>query len=1167
MGKKKLLDRSIPSTLFKPKFRNSDDISADQFLKPAQNINKNNMLLKDTDIQSSSSYRYGDKKVLVSTQQLRTDFSKFQNHTFFHSAVAKVNEAMDKIVNFYPIDGTKKEFEKYEDNLTGYEKYVLDNFPKNIGYLNFSGTKTGEVGGTGTSITVLDSEGTMYKELSSKITARAVLDPKTSPFSISFHCKLPAIANDNQVIFQKRGTLANNFTLILSESSSTEKASLVFGITSGSQYSFVTSSIRKGSFTNVSVVYDPDGDGKTKICVGDTFVSSSMTTFFDNLYYDAADFTIGTGSQVRLNNVLFDQKETFSGSIDELRYEHKAINIKDIEDTRYETIYSSDDLKLYFKFNEPNGTFRGKKMVLDSSKSGLHSKIHNYIDTHTRVTGSDVPVKNELIERSPILFPDFANVTTLNTTLFASASMYDSVNPNLITKLVPPHYFLEANDEEGFTKVLGNLSDKFTTVTNNFPNKQTSEIPSAALMVKFLLSWAKLFDELKLLIDAVTAIKHTDYEELETTPDVFLEERARQLNLLLPPLFANANFSQLLSGINLTEDYENGVQSLNQIKNLVWRRIISDATHLKTSKGTIDSIKSVFRSAGIEPDNILTFREYGGAKARSLETSREIKLDVLGFINFSGSIGAAVTPLDYQGFPTSQNPKLKSSFLSASRIEVGNPLIDGTMIASSDKFMHGISNDASDGLLTSGSFTYEGLYSWDNYRGREESLVRLNTTGSGTAASRGAVITNLVASDQKVSLFIRDSRSASAGIVNQLFLTGVNIFDKDEWHVSFGRQNVHDNASKNRSTYFLRAIKQENGEMIHYHNTSSHFVNSSDSNFDNVTTAYNTSGSFLTIGYQSFLGGSAGRFLNASAFSDTLFQSSSFTGHVSGFKFWSKALTENESKNHAKNPLSHGVLDPKVNYNFTETTTGSFERIRLRTDPKQSTTGSDTSGNITIFDFSQNSNHIMGSGFEPSITVMKPRQVMFEMLSDKFDLNIAKTKIRVRSYQNDDLFDEAGYATTAPVYSTPLNEEVVDDNRFSIDMSLQKGLNENIMRMFSDFSALDDALGRPNNLFGASYKDLEQLRKVYFNNVLEKTDLGKFRNIFKWIDNSFTDLVFSLIPRSTNFMGINFIYESHVLERHKLKYLFDEIYLKALPRSSDRGNLLLSQFVAKVKKY
>lgn len=1166
MKSKKLLDRNAPAKLFKPKFRNSNDMTADHILKAPENIDKNNTQLSDSNIFSTSSFRYGDKKVLVSTQQVRIDYSRFENHTFFHSAVAKINEAMDKIVNFYPIDATKKEFEKFEDDLTGYEKYVLDSFPKNIGYLNFSGTKKGEVGGKGTVINILDGEGTVYPELASKKTAKAVLDPRKNPFSVSFHCKVPTIANENQVIFQKFGSLANNFTLFLSESSSTTNAKLAFGITSGSQYSFVTGSIVKGAFTNVTVTYDPDGDGRTKMCVDETFTSSSMVTFFDNLFYDAANLSIGSGSQVRIDNVIYNADETFSGSIDEFRYEHKPLTIRDVKDQRYETTYASSDLKLYFKFNEPNGEYRAKTLVLDSSKSGLHSKIHNYLDAHTRVTGSDSPIKNELIERSPILFPDFTDVTNLNTTLYTSASMYDGVNPNLITKLIPPHYFLESNEDNGFSKTLGNLDKKFTAVTNNFPTKGRTEIPSAALLVKFLLSYAKLFDELKILVDAITAVRHTKYDDFDTTPDVFLKEQAERLNIDLPPLFATSNFAQLLDGINLTENYENAVLSLNEIKNLIWRRILSDSVNMKTSKGTLDSIKSVFRSAGIEPDNILTFREYGGARKRSLENSRQIKLDVLGFLNFSGSIGAATTPIDTQGFPTGQNPKLVSSFLTASRVEAGNPQIRGSMIAKSSTLLHGISNNKGDGLLTSGSFAYEGLYSWDNYRGGAESLVRLNTTGSSSPASVGAVTANLVATNQKVSLFINDLVTSTTA-VNQLFLTGVNIFDKDEWYVSFGRNAVHDTKSKNRSVYFLRAGKQENGELIEFHSTSSHIADSSAGVFNNHHADYNVSGSFFTIGHQTFQGTSAGRFLNASAHANTAIQSSSFTGHVTNFRFWSKGITEAESKAHMKNPLSYGVIDPKVNYNFTKMTSGSFERLRLRVDPKQSTTGSNASGEITMFDFSQNNNHIAGSGFEPGITVFKPRQVMFEMLSENFDLNIAKTKVRVRSYQDDELFDEAGYAQTAPVYHTPLSEEVMDDNRFSIDMSVQKGLNENIMRMFSDFSGLDDALGRPNNVFGIAYKDLEQLRKIYFNNVLEKTDLGKFRNIFKWIDNSFTDIVFSMIPRSTNFMGINFIYESHVLERHKLGYLSDEIYLKSLPRDPTRGNLLLSQFVANVKKF
>ena len=38
--------------------------------------------LKNTNIEKSSSFRYGDKQGLTSTQQLNFDGSLFQNHTF-----------------------------------------------------------------------------------------------------------------------------------------------------------------------------------------------------------------------------------------------------------------------------------------------------------------------------------------------------------------------------------------------------------------------------------------------------------------------------------------------------------------------------------------------------------------------------------------------------------------------------------------------------------------------------------------------------------------------------------------------------------------------------------------------------------------------------------------------------------------------------------------------------------------------------------------------------------------------------------------------------------------------------------------------------------------------------------------------------------------------------
>ena len=98
-----------------------------------------------TNASSTSSFLYDPPTLgLKSTQQLNTDWSKFENHTFFSSAEVNVNVAFDQIINNFPFDGSKKEVEVFFEKLTGFEKYVYDQFPKNKGYLFFSGTQPGE---------------------------------------------------------------------------------------------------------------------------------------------------------------------------------------------------------------------------------------------------------------------------------------------------------------------------------------------------------------------------------------------------------------------------------------------------------------------------------------------------------------------------------------------------------------------------------------------------------------------------------------------------------------------------------------------------------------------------------------------------------------------------------------------------------------------------------------------------------------------------------------------------------------------------------------------------------------------------------------------------------------------------------------------------------------
>ena len=1170
MSNKKLFQRSS-GRLFVPKFSRSNN-QASGYLNDQNYKGGDDDIFKNTNLGSTSSFRYGDKPYLVSTQQLRVDWSKFENHTFFHSAVANVNESFDRIVNFYPFEGSEKEIEAFEDGLTGYEKYILDRFPKNVGYLNFSGTVVGESLSNGTQINVNDKRGASNSGISEKNDGAPVLDPKKSPFSIEMFIKPAAEANDNQIIFQKYNSLSNHFTLALSQSAGIEDCELHFGITSGSNYLSVSGSIDKGSFSHITAFYDRLGDQKIKLLINDNIISSSFSKLFTNLNYSGNNLDIGSGNTVRIAGNVFTPKTTFSGSIDDLRFFHSVTPVKIIKKRKYRSFYSdseTSDLKLYYRFNEPFGTYTGNNVVLDASGNSLHEKITNF-NIANRQTGSDNPVLSEDIDRNPVLFPTFETVKSINTELLTSASLYDEYNPNIITKLIPQHYFQEGTNFKEFNEELDRLGKGFHTFSSNTPGSGRSELLGPQMLIKLLLTYAKFFDELKLMIDGITSARHVDYEEYDTAPDVFLREKAKLTNTKLPSMFSAGDIAQYLKGIDLTNNKAKATKSLNQIQNLVWRRILSEAPKMKLHKGTVFSIKSIFRQAGIEPDNIFTFREYGGSKEKSLNASRELKRDVYRFLSFTGSYGKTTSAVDAQGYPTnSEIPKVKTGFLSGSRIQAGKPLIRGSFVNKTKTNLHGISNNRSDGLLTSGSFTYEALYDWEQgYSNEKESLIRMHTTGTASPASKEAAIVNLVASNTSLDLYIRNNSGASSK-THQLSLAGVDVFDKNVWYVSFGRAAGHDISSTGTSSYFLRAAKQLNGDIIEQYNTASIFEDATSAHFfTNASDSYNASGSFLVIGSQSFQGGSANLFLNGDTSNVPVdAKITNFHGMIANARFFSKNTTKKEYLNRARNYDSFGSDNPGTNYNFTNLATGSFERLILNTDAKQNTQIADAGGNIRLFDFSQNGFHFEGSNFKPSTSAMKNLRVDFEMLSDKFDLNYAREKVRVRSFQDADNLDVGYFATTPPVYEVLPFEESLDDNRLSLDMSVMRGLNENILRMFNDFDPLDDALGRPNLIFGQSYTELRHLREVYFNNVIEVLDLQKYRDLFKWIDNSFTDVIYSIVPRTTNFLGVNFIYESNVLERNRFKYLYDEIYMKSGERDGNRGNIFLSQFVAKVKKY
>ena len=252
-------------TGIRPSFKSSTRLSNRAYRTIFKDV-KNEDLKSKTSITENDFSLDAESAGLKSTQELPIDYSRFENHTFFNSARSKVDISFDKIINYFPFDKTRAEIQNFLNLLTGFEKFVFDSFPKNKGYLKFSGS----AGNDGSYIKVFDAKSYNFPSLNKTDYGVQVLDPLTSPFDIEVFVNVPEQINDNQVIAQR---LSSNgaMTLALSSSTDTSKCHLVFLVSSASDsYLVASGTMSKGDWVHVAAqVEEENGAKKTSIYMAD----------------------------------------------------------------------------------------------------------------------------------------------------------------------------------------------------------------------------------------------------------------------------------------------------------------------------------------------------------------------------------------------------------------------------------------------------------------------------------------------------------------------------------------------------------------------------------------------------------------------------------------------------------------------------------------------------------------------------------------------------------------------------------------------------------------------------------------------------------------------------------------------------------------------------------
>lgn len=1112
--------------------------------------------VSDTNILSTSSFIYDPpNSPLKSTQQLNVDWSRFENHTFFMSAEAKVNLAFEQVINGYPFDGTRQEVEAFFDALTGFDKWIFDQFPKYHGQLSF----------TGSYISVADAAGALYPELSKTKSGVSVLNPKGTSMSIELLMYIPDSPNGTQVVVQKSSGSNQGFVFYLEPTGSTTAVTVAFGVVAGPQSMFVETTIEKGAFNHMCLVFGRDDDNYLEMFVNEISVGRARSSSaLNDMDIDGSPLTIGSGSAMTIGAHVVTPDETLSGTLDELRIFHSIRSLTQQKLFAEKSIFASDDLKLYYRFNEPPPPLSTddtvNAVIIDSSGNSLHSVVTGFTGT-LRETSTLTYERDETV---PVLFPAHADVIALNVDLLMSASDYDRSNPNLITKLVPPHYLLEGAAHEGMAEPEGTANDAF----GGDGIAGTGKMGSVQVMLSLLYIWARFFDEIKLFVDAFGSVRNVEYDAYKSAPDNFLYDIVRLYGFHLPPLFNDSTIEQYIRAENINQDIGSSAQTLKHVQNELLRRVVINLPDVIKSKGTQHSIKSFLRAVGIDPDNSVRIREHGGPTERSLSYSRESRLETGTMVEFtSGSLAVSMP-------------------LSASRTEPGIPNIAGTFIDAVNYPPYGISDIPYDGSLTSGSWTVESIVKFTPkhtalMKNAAQSLVRMCLTGAfGGSPAFPALVTNLIAVSSStgptLTLWARPDIFGSdpkPALVLSMSVPGNMLFNGDRWNVSFGRERNDMIGSRVSSSYFLRLASQNNGDITYYATTSSFFVETADTfNAFGIIEGDEIVGNILAIGTaQEIFSGSTGDGFfclnNTDLVPDNEARTTDFDGLVSNLRFWSRALSDVEWTEHVRNFRSTGVHDPLTNYNFGHAASGSFGRLRLDTLSKQVERRADAFGSINFLDFSLNNLHMSGSGFPTDTNCVKGEIFDVSFISPYFDEAVTNEKVRVRSFQDQALVDGTPWAQEAPVYELVKSEAPTDDVRFTIDFSLIDALDRDMVTVFATLDALDNALGAPELNFSPDYPDIDNLRNIYFNRIHEKLNFKAFFEFFRWFDTSIGTFIEQLVPRKTAYNGTDFVVESHMFERHKLEYQTSDMYLSEQNKQRFTAVLLLQQIAGTVRKY
>ena len=629
------------------------------------------------------------------------------------------------------------------------------------------------------------------------------------------------------------------------------------------------------------------------------------------------------------------------------------------------------------------------------------------------------------------------------------------------------------------------------------------------------------FDKIHAWISAIPKFKNTVYTSASYSPYPFAEHLPQSLGLYAPELFVDADVLEKFLNRDETTKFEG---DLTETKNLIYLNLYNNIANIYKAKGTEKSVRNIFRCFYMN-DTVMRLNTYAHHNTFTLQNNlQQVRVDQTS-LNFNSKLN--LTGVVYQA-------QSGSSAESQGYISGSGPL------GYEDKYGFTLEADVLFPRFFREKDKFDRNFFTASLFGLYSASVDPDLNNDTTFYATDNVNFQVYAvRDARASKNVYFKLSSSIAPFPIPILTSsvfFNTYDQERWNLSVRLKP---------SNYPLTDIVT--GSEDYTYDLVFRGVNPE---LGSVQNSFVLTASLSKVVGRNLLRSAKRAYVGA--------RKTNITGAIlnkcdvvfNGLRYWTKYLEDTTLNQHIFDVHNRGISGSYQNYAVKDPTLANNDVLNLNAIALDwsfdDITGSNTTGNFYVTDFSSGSALLRdnfkwvgdmtgyqhtgyGSGFPTSSSDPVVREAINSFKFIDPEMVISSEMIQILS-EDDKVFD---ITETVPSY------------KYTLEKSMYNAISEEMLQFFAGVIDFNNVIGDPVNRYRARYKALEKLREIFFRRVTTTSKVEKFIDYYKWFDDAISQVIAQMLPASSDFLPdtLNTI-ESHVLERNKYKTAFPTIEMK-----------------------